>query len=329
MSMEKLETLPKEVLSDMYTKMVKIRKFEETAAEVWAQGLIPGFIHSYVGEEAVAAGVCANLRKDDYVTSTHRGHGHCIAKGGDVKKMMAELFAKRVGYSKGRGGSMHMCIPEIGIVGCSGIVGAGIPIATGVGLSIKLRKTDQVVVCFFGDGASNTGSFHEGINLATVWKLPVVFVCENNLYAISVSTLKSTSVKDIVSRATAYGIPGMVVDGMDVIAVYEATRQAVNRARGDGGPTLIECKTYRFRGHMEGDPKRGAIYRREEEILEWEERCPIKNFRIKLIEGKILTEEEANRIDKACEATISEAVKFAKEAQDPRPDEVLEDVFVA
>jgi pyruvate dehydrogenase E1 component alpha subunit len=323
------ESIGKEKLIQMYTTMLKIRKFEEAVGKLAAEGFVPGLVHLYIGEEAVAVGACANLRKDDYITSTHRGHGHCIAKGGDVKKMMAEILGKRTGYCKGKGGSMHICAPEIGVMGCSGIVGASILIATGLGLAIQLKQTDQVVVSFFGDGAANTGAFHEGINMAAIWKLPVIYVCENNLYAISTSVFRSTSVKNIAERAAAYGIPGVAVDGMDVVAVYEAVKKAVNKARGGGGPTLIECKTYRFRGHMEGDPKRGATYRSEAEITEWEKKCPINNFKAKLIENHILTETEAEEIEHKCTEEIQEAVKFAKDSPYPSPEDVLEDVFVS
>jgi pyruvate dehydrogenase E1 component alpha subunit len=321
--------LGKEKLAEIYRRMLKIRRFEETLSKLWAEGFIPGLIHLYIGEEAVAVGACANLQKEDYITSTHRGHGHCIAKGGDIKRMMAELFGKKTGYCKGKGGSMHICVPEIGVVGCSGIAGGGIPIATGVGLSIQIRKTDQVCVCFFGDGSSNTGAFHEGINLAALWKLPVIFLCENNLYAISVPVSKSVPTKNVADRAAAYGISGIVVDGMDVIAVYEAVHGAVERARRGGGPTLIECKTYRFRGHFEGDPKRGAIYRSEEEIQAWEKRDPIKNLREKLLREKILTEKEINAIEKLVEEKVEEAVNFAKESPLPSPGEATEDLFVS
>jgi len=325
---ENLESLHKDKLIDMYIKMVKIRKFEEKVSEAWSKGLIPGLVHLYIGEEAVAVGACQNLRKDDYITSTHRGHGHCIAKGGEPNKMMAEIFGKRTGYCEGKGGSMHICIPKIGVIGCSGIAGAGIPIATGVGLSIKCRGSDQVCVCFFGDGASNTGAVHEGINLAALWKLPVIFICENNLYAISVSVSKSTPIKNIANRAQGYGIPGIVVDGMDVIAVYKAVRKAVERARKGGGPTLIECKTYRFRGHFEGDPKKGGTYRSDEELKRWEERCPVKKLRKKIIEEKILKEKEIQDLERDIAAKVGEAVEFAKESPDPSPDEVFEDLFV-
>jgi len=325
---ENLESIHKERLIDMYTKMVEIRKFEEKVSEAWAEGLIPGLVHLYIGEEAVAVGACQNLRKDDYITSTHRGHGHCIAKGGDLNKLMAEIFGKRTGYCKGKGGSMHICIPEIGVVGCSGIAGAGIPIATGVGLSIKCRGSDQVCICFFGDGASNTGAFHEGINLAALWKLPVIFICENNLYAISVSVSKSTPMNNIADRSQGYGIPGMVVDGMDVIAVHKAVRKAVQKARNGGGPTLIECKTYRFRGHFEGDPKKGGTYRSDEELRQWEERCPVQTLRKTIIEDRILTKKETQNLERDITAKVKEAVESAKKSPDPSSDEVFEDLFV-
>jgi len=308
--------------------MLKIRKFEEKTAELFAKGFIPGLVHLYIGEEAVAVGVCANLRNEDYVVSTHRGHGHSIAKGGDVKRMFAELLGKKTGYSKGRGGSMHMVIPEIGVMCSSGIVGAGIPIATGLGLAIDVKQTDQVVACFFGDGASNTGTFHEGINMAAAWKLPVIFVCENNLYAISVPFKKVALIKNVADRAVAYGIPGVVVDGMDVIAVYKAVKKAVKRAREGKGPTLIECKTYRFRGHYEGDPKKGATYRSEAEMSDWEKKCPIANFKTKLIEKSVLTESEAEDIIQKCIKEIEDAVEFAMESPYPSPEEILENLFV-
>jgi pyruvate dehydrogenase E1 component alpha subunit len=324
-----VEPLLKEKLVDMYRNMLKIRKFEEAAIKLYSEGLIPGLLHLYIGEEAVAVGVCSNLRKDDYIISTHRGHGHCIAKGADVGKMMAELLGKVTGYSKGKGGSMHICVPEIGVMGSSGIVGAGIPIAAGLGLAINLKQTDRVVACFFGDGAANTGTFHEGINLAALWKLPIVFVCENNLYAISVSMSKSTSVLNIADRAVAYGIPGKIVDGMDLIAVYEAAQEASGWARQGKGPTLIECKTYRFRGHFEGDPKRGATYRTETEMLEWEERCPIKNFRAKLIKEGVLRGKDVEEIEGECVKEIEDAIRFAEESRFPSTDDVSEDVFVS
>jgi len=318
----------KDKLLLMYRNMLRIRRFEERLAEESAQGNIPGLLHLYVGEEAVAVGACSALRKDDYITSTHRGHGHCIAKGGDLRKMMAELFGKETGYCKGRGGSMHIAAPEIGIVGCSAIAGAGIPIAAGVGLSIKLRKTDQVCVSFFGDGASNTGAFHEGMNLAALWELPVVYVLENNLYAISTPALKSTRLKNISDRAAAYGMRGVVADGMDVLSVYEAVSDAVSRARRGGGPTLVECKTYRFRGHHEGDPNRGETYRTRQEMEEWEKRDPIPRLANKMIEDRDATQEELDLISREVTKEIEDAVAFAKQSPSPKPEDATSYLFV-
>ncbi len=308
----------------MFRKMLEIRHFEEKVYELYGQNLVPGTIHLYVGEEAVAVGVCANLRKDDYITSTHRGHGHCIAKGGDLKRIMAEILGKRTGYCKGKGGSMHIADFSIGMLGATAVVGAGIPIAAGAGLSIKLRGTDQVVACFFGDGASNQGTFHEGINMAAIWKLPVLFVCENNLYAMGTRQSMVMLIENVADRAAAYGIPGVVVDGNDVLAVYEAAKQAVERARKGEGPTLIECKTYRHKGHSRFDP---ATYRPKEEVEEWLKKDPIPRFRNKLVEMGVLTENEAKGIEEEVLAEIEEAVKFALESPYPKPEEALEDVY--
>lgn len=316
--------IAKEKLIDMYRTMVRIRRFEERVAREFADGNIPGSVHSYIGEEAVATGAIAHLRLDDYILSTHRGHGHLIAKGGQTDRMMAELFAKKTGYNKGKGGSMHIADVDIGILGAMGIVGSGIPIATGAGLSAKMRGTDQVTLCFFGDGASNLGRFHEGINLGAVWKLPVIYICENNLWAVSVPTSCSLSVPNVADRAIAYGIPGAVVDGMDVMAVYETVGEAVARARKGEGPTLIECKTYRFRGHFEGD---AGVYRPKEEIEEWLKRDPLKNFKQELIQMKVLTEKQADEIDQEMLAEMDQAVKFAQESPFPEPEEALENVY--
>jgi TPP-dependent pyruvate/acetoin dehydrogenase alpha subunit len=321
--------LEKQKLLLMYRSMLRIRRFEERLAEESAQGNIPGLLHLYVGEEAVAVGACSALRKEDYITSTHRGHGHCIAKGGDLRKMMAELFGKETGYCKGRGGSMHIAAPEIGIVGCSGIAGAGIPIAAGVGLSIKLRKTDQVCVSFFGDGASNTGAFHEGINLAAQWELPVVYVLENNLYAISVPVSKATRLKNISDRASAYGMRGVVADGMDVLSVYETVSDAVGRARRGEGPTLVECKTYRYRGHHEGDPKRGETYRTKQEMDEWEKRDAILRLADRIIKDRKATQAELDTINREAMKEIDDAVAFAKESPFPKPEDVASYLFVS
>jgi pyruvate dehydrogenase E1 component alpha subunit len=316
--------LPKEKLIEMYRMMVKIRLFEEKVFELYAQNLVPGTIHLYTGQEAVAVGVCSALRKDDYITSTHRGHGHCIAKGADVKRVMAEILGKKTGYCKGKGGSMHIADFSIGMLGATAVVGAGIPIAAGAGLSIKLRGTDHVVACFFGDGASNQGTFHEGINMAAIWQLPVIFVCENNLYAMGTRQSLVMRIENIADRATAYGIPGVVVDGNDVLAVYEAAFKAAERGRRGEGPTLIECKTYRHRGHSRVDP---AKYRPKEEVEAWLAKDPIKRFKEKLIKFNVLTDIEIQQIDKEVAAEIEEAVKYAMESPYPVPEEALEDVY--
>ncbi len=321
--------LDKQTLLEMYRNMLRIRYFEERLAEESAQGNIPGLLHLYVGEEAVAVGACTPLKKTDYITSTHRGHGHCIAKGGELRRMMAELFAKETGYCKGRGGSMHIAAPDIGIVGCSAIAGAGIPIAAGVGLSAKMRGTDQVCVSFFGDGASNTGAFHEGMNLAAVWKLPVIYVLENNMYAISVSALKSTKLRNISDRAGAYGMASVVADGMDVLSVYQAVSEAIARARRGEGPTIVECKTYRFRGHHEGDPKKGETYRTKEEMQEWEKRDPIQKLADKIVKDGKANQAELDKIKQETIKEVGDAVTFAKESPSPRPEDVSSYLFVS
>ncbi len=316
--------IEKSKLIEMYQRMLEIRFFEEKVFELYGQNLVPGTIHLYAGEEAVATGVCANLLKDDYITSTHRGHGHCIAKGADLGKALAEILGRKTGYCKGKGGSMHIADFGIGMLGASAVVGAGIPIAVGAGLSIKLRNTNQVVACFFGDGASNQGTFHEGINMAAVWRLPVIFVCENNLYAMGTRQNIAMTIKNISDRAAAYGIPGLCVDGNDVIAVYEATSSAVSRARRGEGPTLIECKTYRKRGHSRYDP---ATYRPTAEVEEWLKKDPIPRFRAKLAEMKVLTEEEDKKLNREVIEAINKAAKFALDSPFPEPDEALEDVY--
>lgn len=328
---ESVKPLKNAKLIEMYTLMVRIREFEEAVHSSYSEGRIatPGLLHLYIGEEAVAVGTCANLRNDDYIVSTHRGHGHCIAKGGNMQKMMAEIWGRKTGYCKGKGGSMHISAPEIGIVGCSGIVGAGNPIAAGVGFSIQRRGTDQVCVSFLGDGATNTGGFHEGISLAAAWNLPVVFVCENNLYAISVSTKKAFKVQDIADRASGYGIPGSIVDGMDVLEVRRAVETAVQRARNGNGPSLIECKTYRYLGHMLGDPDLGVgHYRSENELKSWKARDPIVTFREKLLEQKVLSQTKIEKINENARNEAMDAVKFAEESPFPPPEDALEDLFI-
>lgn len=311
-------------IRDMYISMKKIRAFETTAMNVFAEGKIPGFVHLYIGEEAVATGVSRHLREDDYITSTHRGHGHIIAKGGDLKFMMAELFGKSTGYCKGKGGSMHIADASKGILGANGIVGAGHNIAVGAGLSAKYRKTDQVCVCFFGDASTNQGTFHESMNLASIWKLPVIFVCENNYYGISMSQEKHQAIKDVADRGAAYGIPGISVDGNDVFAVAEAAGEAVKRARSGLGPTLLECKTYRHRGHFEGDP---CTYKPAEEQAEWLEKDPITKLIRYITENDIFTEAGIQELDAAIAKEIDEAVEFALESPEPELSKAVEDIY--
>ncbi|MCW4055361.1 MAG: thiamine pyrophosphate-dependent dehydrogenase E1 component subunit alpha, partial [Candidatus Bathyarchaeota archaeon] len=292
--------------------------------DLYGQNLVPGTIHLYTGQEATAVGVCANLRTDDYITSTHRGHGHCIAKGARLEKVMAEILGKKTGYCKGKGGSMHIADFTIGMLGATAVVGAGLPIAAGAGLSIRLRGTDQAVACFFGDGASNQGTFHEAINIAAVWTLPILFVCENNLYAMGTRQSTVMAIENVADRAAAYGIPGVVVDGNDVLAVYEAAHKAVKRARQGKGPTLIECKTYRHKGHSRFDP---ATYRPKEEVEKWLKSDPIPRFKKRLLEEGFLTEKEALRIEEEVAKAVEDAVKFAVESPYPEPEEALEDVY--
>ena len=310
----------------MYEKMVQIRFFEEEIIKLIGIGKPLGMAHLYVGEEAVAVGVCSNLLDDDYIVSTHRGHGHCIAKGVNLKYMMAELFQKKTGTNKGKGGSMHIADFTVGMLGACGIVGGGIPIATGSGLSIKLRETNQVATAFFGDGATNQGTFHESLNMASIWKLPVLYVCENNLYGMFTPASYALSVQDVSKKAEAYGIPGVTVNGMDVIDVYEATDLAVKRARKGMGPTLIECKTYRYYEHY--GPSTDSFYRTKEEIEKWKQRDPIKSFRVRLLNDGVLTEDKLHGIDEKVKVEIEEAVKFAEESPNPSPEDALEDLFV-
>ncbi|MCL4371224.1 MAG: thiamine pyrophosphate-dependent dehydrogenase E1 component subunit alpha [Chloroflexi bacterium] len=322
------ESLPSlKVLLTMYQKMVAIRRFEETAGELYRDGKMPGFPHLYIGEEASAVGICSQLKPEDYITSNHRGHGHCIAKGGDLKKMVAEILGKKTGYCKGKGGTMHIADPDIGILGANGIVGAGIPLAVGSGLTARLKKTGRVTVCFFGDGASNQGAFHEGLNLASIWKLPVIFACENNLYQISMCQRDHMAIKDIATRGVAYGIPGVVVDGNDVLDVYQKAGEAVARARAGEGPTLLEMKTYRWRGHTEADPTRGLEYRPKEELEAWMARDPIKLLEERLLGWGLAKESRLKAIRKSVEDELAEAVRFAEESPLPEPEEALEDVY--
>lgn len=316
--------LTKQQLLGFYQTMSTIRTFESKTVDLFAAGKVPGFVHLYIGEEAVATGVCANLTSKDYITSTHRGHGHLIAKGGKVDLMMAELFGKSTGYCKGKGGSMHIADVELGILGANGIVGAGQPIATGAAFACKYRKSDSVVVCFFGDGASNRGTFHESLNLASIWNLPIVFVCENNMYGISYCQRDHMNICDISDRSAAYGIPGVTVDGNDVVAVYETVAEAVKRARSGDGPSLVECKTWRWRGHFEGDP---SVYKDPNEQAEWIKKDPIPRLAKQLLDLGYATQADLDKINETINAQINAAVDFAQNSPNPNPEDVLTDVF--
>jgi pyruvate dehydrogenase E1 component alpha subunit len=318
------EKIANEKLLAMYETMVKIRLFETKVSELFAAGKLPGFIHLYIGEEAVATGICSQLKAQDYITSTHRGHGHLLAKGGDMDKMMAELYGKRTGYCKGKGGSMHIADVDLGILGANGIVGGGPPIASGAAFGIKYQGGDGVVACFFGDAASNQGTFHEGLNLASVWKLPVVFVCENNGYGISVSQARHQNISDVADRANAYDIPGVVVDGNDVMAVYEAASEAIKRARAGKGPSLIECKTYRWRGHFEGDP---TPYRPKSEVDAWMKKDPILRYEKTLKEMGVLTDAKIDAIKKEIGDKVDATVKFSEDSDWPALAEIMDDVY--
>ena len=316
--------MEKGLMVESYRKMVLIRKFEMCASKLFAQNKLPGFLHLYVGEEAVATGVCSALEVTDYITSTHRGHGHLIAKGGDVKKMMAELFAKETGYCKGKGGSMHIADRDKGILGANGIVGAGIPIATGAAFASKYKGDGRVAVSFFGDGAANRGTFHEALNMAAAFKLPAVFVCENNLFAISVCARYHMAISDISDRAAAYGMQGYSIDGNDVELVYETTKAAVERARRGEGPTLIECKTWRHRGHYEGDPD---DYRTAEEKAEWMQKDPIERLAKRLIEEGICTQAELDAIASDADKLLAEAIDEAEAAPVPSVSALMADIY--
>jgi pyruvate dehydrogenase E1 component alpha subunit len=314
-----------ELLLIAYRKMLELRLFELKVQELYRNARLPGFVHLYVGEEAVAVGVCMNLVDKDLVFSTHRGHGHALAKGVPAGVVLAELWGKVTGSSGGRGGSMHMYAPEWGFMGTNGIVGAPIPLATGGALSAKLRQNGQVVVSFFGEGAVNSGSFHEAVNMGTVWDLPVVYVCENNLYATEMAFSRATKNTSVARRAESYGLPGVEVDGQDVLGVHRVAKTAIDRAREGGGPTLIECKTYRFVGHHEGDP--GTDYRTREEVQHWKEQDPLKRARKLLLESLVADESELQAVDHEVERLIDQAVEFAEKSLEPSPDSVNEHVF--
>lgn len=309
---------------NLYYQMLKIRKFEQKVVRLYADGELPGFVHLYIGEEAVAVGVCSNLHNDDYITSTHRGHGHLIAKGGDVKLMMAELMGKKTGYCKGKGGSMHIADLHLGILGANGIVGGGLPIAVGSAYSARLRKTQQATVAFFGDGASNEGTFHESLNMASAWKLPVVFVCENNKFGVGTRINRITNLQDLSKRAVAYNIPGMNVDGNDVETVAKISGEAIVRARAGEGPTLIVADTFRQRGHFEGEV---VTYWDKKELEAWKAKDPITTYGNKLIREGKAAEQDLKAWEQEITDLIEEAVAFARESALPEPEDALEDLF--
>ncbi|MDR7255530.1 pyruvate dehydrogenase E1 component alpha subunit [Nocardioides sp. BE266] len=313
-----------ETASHALLTMWTIRRFEEAVDDLFARGLMHGTMHLSIGQEASATGACLALRTDDAITSTHRGHGHCIAKGADLTRMMAELLAKETGYCRGRGGSMHIADTATGNLGANGIVAGGIPIAAGAALAFQLRGEDRVVACFFGDGAANEGAFHEAVNLAAIWKLPVVFICENNKYGMSFSTEKSFAIEHISERGAAYGIPGVTVDGNDLDAVFDAVSTAVARARAGEGPTLVENVTYRWKGHSKSDKN---LYRTKEEIAEWRAQDPILRFEAQVKESGLLTDEEVQAIRTRAMEDMREAVRQANAAPDADPSDLLDAVF--
>ena len=325
---EETRSPDKGLLMEMLTRMLRIRRFEEEVIRMVARAEIVGSAHSYIGQEAVAVGACLALRDDDYITGNHRSHGHPIAKGGDVRKAMAELLGKKTGFCKGKGGSMHLADFSIGILGESGILGSSIPTAVGAALGSQLQGNDRVAVAFFGDGAANEGSFHESINLAAIWKLPVVFLCENNQYAVTSSIWDMIPTDSIADRAVAYNIPGVLVDGQDAVAMHEAVTVAVARARARGGPSLVEGRTYRYEEHSLG---LGRIvkgpYRTDEEVEQWKQRDPIQVHKELLLSGEFADQAEIDQVEEEVAGLIAEALEFARSSPYPDPSDLYEDLF--
>ena len=319
-------TLDNQTLKDLFRQMLLIRRFEERVRELYLNDKIKGMLHLCIGQEAVAVGVVSALQKSEYIVSTHRGHGHFIAKGADIRLMMAELFGKKTGYCKGKGGSMHIADIDLGALGANGIVGGSLPIATGAALAIKnILQTKQAVVCFFGDGALNIGEFHESLNLAGLWKLPVVYLCEHNVYALSTHVKRACAIEDVAKRAESYDMPGVTVDGMDVLAVRSGAEEAVQRARDGKGPTLLICRTYRFLGHGRNPDCR--LYRTKEEEETWKQRCPIETFRTKLVKEGVLSEDEVKKLESGIMQEIDRAVAFAEESPYPVPEDLEADIY--
>lgn len=318
-------SLPAKQMIRMFETMTRIREFDERAALLMEQARVHGSVHLYCGEEAIAVGVCEALQKDDYITSTHRGHGHLLAKGGDPQRMYAELFAKTNGYNGGKGGSMHIAALELGMIGANGIVAAGAPIALGVAYASQYQDNDRVTVCFFGDGAANEGAMHEAMNMAAVLKAPLVFVCENNGYGEWSPANTQSAINDIADRARGYGFPGAVVDGMNLVAVHEAAQVAIDRARRGDGPSLLECKTYRFYDHVGRDF--GVLARDEAEIAEWRARDPISQWRATLLKKKVLSDAEASAITERIGAEMDEAIRIAEQGPDPVPADLMRGIY--
>jgi acetoin:2,6-dichlorophenolindophenol oxidoreductase subunit alpha len=310
---------------ELYTQMLTIRRFEERLVKEFREGKIQGFVHSYIGEEAIAVGVCAHLKNEDRIVSHHRGHGHCIAKGADINRMMAEIYGKKTGYCKGKGGSMHIADFSIGMLGADGIVGAGLPIATGAAIAAQMEKTHKVAAVFFGDGACQEGEFHESLNMAAIWKLPLLYVCENNLYGVNTPQEYALGAKEITRMPEAYHIPNRVVDGNDVLAVYQAAQEAIAAIRKGDGPYFLEFKTYRWHKHFL------APYlldlRPVEEIEAWKKKCPILAFETRLLKNGLITQSGLNAINDKIMSRVEEAVRYALESPFPRPEDALEDVY--
>jgi pyruvate dehydrogenase E1 component alpha subunit len=319
-----LEDLPKEKLTWMLRKMREIRYFEEKAEDLYIRGLVHGTMHLSIGQEASAVGSTSALRDEDLIIHHHRGHGHTIAKGADITLMMAEFLGKEPGYCRGRGGSMHIADIPGGNLGATGVVGSGIPTAVGIALALQMRDTDEVLLSFFGDGAANLGEFHEALNMASIWHLPVVFICENNQYGMSMSVERAMNIDHISIRAVSYGIPGVTVDGNDILAVYQAVKEAVERARAGEGPSLIENVTYRWRGHSKSDRN---LYRTQEEIQDWKDRDPIPRFENMLREYDVMDEEALERIDEAAQTTIDQAAEEATSFPEPSPENIEDEVY--
>ena len=312
-----------EKLKEFYMEMIKIRYFEEGAIKLWDKGIIKGTIHPYIGQEAIAVGVCRALRKEDYIVSSHRGHGHYLAKGGDPKKMMAELLGKATGCCKGRGGSMHVADIETHNLGANGVVAAGLGIGVGAALTSKLKKLGYIVVSFFGEGGSGQGMFHESLNMAAIWRLPIIFVCENNQYAVSTDSKDSLCIKNVADRAKAYGISGIIVDGNDVLSVFNVVSKYIEKARNGSGPVLIECKTYRWEGHYHGEPQ---VYRQKSEVEKWKKKCPIIRFE-KYLSDNNINPEELKDIRNNVKNEIEEAIKFAVLSPEPQGESFFEYLY--